>query len=596
MPVRDAATEPRVEVRKDADERIVAQLDRILSSKAFRQADRLKRFVTFTVNETLAGRGEQLKEFVIGVEVFGKGPGFDPRSDPIVRVQARRLRAQLSRYYREEGQTDETLIELPKGGYTPVFKSSRGVGGKRAVPSALVSRNTILLMPFSDHSAAGDQKYFCDGLSQEIIHRLTALDMIRLVAWTRTDAGADADPREAAARDNAAMILTGSVRKAGSDVRIMANLVDAVSGCYLWSASFDRKMDNVFAVQEEIARAVAERLRSEIEGTGSSSGTRRPTGNLAAYNLCAQGHYHLNQRTEEGLRKALEFFEKAIGEDARYALAYSGLADAYGLLGHYGVMPPAEVWTKAASHAAWAVLQDEQLAEAHTSLAHVKSTQDWDWSGAESEFLRAISLDPRYPTAHHWYSASCLAPLGRLDEAMEHMLIAQALDPISSIIARDVAVVHYYRKDLGAALDQCDHTIELNPHFPPAYWILGLVQEQRGDFDESAAAFQRAIQLSPQSPKMHAALGRTYALSGKKDEAVKMLAELHQLEEKRYVSPFDLASLHFALGDRDNGFKWLTKAFRDRSFEVMCFKVDPRLDPVRDDARFAPLVGQLGLS
>jgi TolB-like protein/Tfp pilus assembly protein PilF len=607
MTVRDAATEPRRELpesgnprseanpRTETDDKIVAQLDRILSGRVFRQADRLKRFLTFSVNETIAGRGEHLKEFVIGVEVFGKGPSFDPRSDPIVRVQARRLRAQLARYYHEEGQADEILIELPKGGYTPVFRPFRGLPASRTPTSALVSRNTIMLTPFSDHSAAGDQKYFCDGLCQEIICSLTGLETIRLVVWNRPEHDDFADPREAAARDNAAMILTGSVRRSGGDVRIVASLIDAVNGCYLWSESFDRKIENIFAVQEEIARAVTERLRTEIEGTGSVKSARHPSGNLAANNLYAQGRYHLNQRTEEGLRKALEFFGKALAEDAQFALAYSGLADAYGLLGHYGVMPPAEVWTKAASNAAWAVLQDDQSAEAHTSLAHVKSTQDWDWAGAEMEYLRALSLDPRYPTAHHWYSVSCLAPLGRLDEAMEQMFIAQALDPISSIIARDVAMVHYYRHDLGAALDQCDHNVELNPHFPPAYWILGLVQEQRGDFDESAAAFQRAIELSPQSPKMHAALARTLALSDKKDEALRILGELHELAEKRYVSPSDLASLYFALGDRDLGFQWLTKAFRDRSFEVMCIRVDPRLDPVRDDPGFAPLVSQLGL-
>lgn len=596
MPVKDAATEPRPESRKDnANEKIVSQLDRVLSSKAFRQADRLKRFLSFTVGETLAGRGEQLKEFVIGVEVFGKGPSFDPRSDPIVRVQARRLRAQLARYYSEEGQADETLIELPKGGYTPVFRPFRGVVTRRTAPSSLLSRNTILLTPFADQSAAGDQKYFCDGLCQEIIHTLTAMDTIRLVTWNSHDADHETDPREAAARDSAAMILTGSVRKAGNELRIVASLMDALNGCYLWSESFDRPADSVFAAQEDVARAVAERLRSEIEGTGSAKGARRPGGNLAAYNLYAQGRYHLNQRTEEGLRRALEFFDRALAEDAQYSLAYSGLSDAYGLLGHYGVMAPAEVWTKAASNAAWAVLQDEQSAEAHTSLAHVKATQDWDWAGAELEYLRAISLDPRYPTARHWYAVSCLAPLGRLDEAMEQMMTAQALDPISSIIARDIAVVHYYRHDLGAALDQCDHNIELNPHFPPAYWILGLVQEQRGDFDEAVAAFQRAIQLSPQSPKMHAALARTYALSGRKDEAERILAELHDLAERRYVSPSDLASLHFALGDRDRGFQWLTKAFHDRSFELMCVRVDPRFDVVRDDSRFQTLIRQLGL-
>jgi serine/threonine-protein kinase len=596
MSAKDVAPKISRETHPDSDEKVVAQLDRILSSKGFRRADRLKRFLTFTVNETIAGHGEQLKEFVIGVEVFDKGPKFDPRSDPIVRVQARRLRAQLSHYYSEEGQNDETLIELPKGGYTPIFRPSRGVLAKQSPASAPMSRNTILLMPFSDHSAAGDQKYFCDGLSQEIVHTLTGLNAIRLVVWSRQDGDGGADPREAAARDNAAIILTGSVRHAGGEARIVANLVDAVSGCSLWSASFDRKMENIFAVQEEIARAVADRLRTEIEGAGSPKGERRPAGNLAAHNLCVQGSYHLNQRTEEGLRKALEFFEKAVAEDAQSALAYSGLSDAYGLLGHYGLMPPAEVWTKTASHAAWAVRLDEKSAEAHTSLAHVKSTQDWDWAGAEAEFLRAIGLDPGYPTAHHWFATSCLAPQGKLDEAKEQILIAQELDPISSIIARDVAAVQYLRRDLSAALDRCDHAIELNPHFPQAYWILGLVQEQRGDFDESAAAFQRAIQLSPKSPRMHAALGRTFALSGKRDEAKRILEDLLDRAEQRYDSAFDLASLYLALGDRERGFKWLATAFQNRCFEVLSIKVDPRFDPFREDRGFKELVVQLRLS
>lgn len=595
MPPKNEATEPRSEICRESDERIVAQLDRLLSSKVFRQADRLKSFLTFTVNETIAGRGEQLKEFVIGSEVFDKGPAFDPRSDPIVRVQARRLRAQLARYYLEEGQTDEILIELPKGGYTPIFKPFRGVA-KRTVPSPLVSRNTILVMPFSDHSEAGDQKYFCAGLSQEIIHKLTGLETIRLVAWNMSGTDRDSDPREAATRANAAMILTGSVRKADADMRIVANLVDSVSGCYLWSAAFDKTVENIFTIQAEIAEAVAERLRSEVEGGSSPKGIRRPPGNLAAHNLYSQGRYYINQRTEEGLRKALDFFEKAIVEDAQYALAYSGLSDAYGLLGHYGLMAPSEVWTKTASHAAWAVLQDELSVEAHTSLAHVKSTQDWDWAGAEAEFLRAISLDTRYPTVHHWYATSCLAPQGRLEEALEQILIAQALDPISSIIARDVAAVQYLSRDFSGALEQCDHAVELNPHFPQAYWILGLVQEQRGDFDESAAAFQRAIQLSPQSPRMQAALGRTFALSGKKNEARRVLKELHERAGKRYDSPFDLASLYLALGDRESGFNWLAQSFRDRCFEVLSIKVDPRFDPFREDPGFMQLVSQLGLS
>jgi serine/threonine-protein kinase len=225
----------------------------------------------------------------------------------------------------------------------------------------------------------------------------------------------------------------------------------------------------------------------------------------------------------------------------------------------------------------------------------VKSTQDWDWLGAEREFQRALALDPRYPTAHHWYAMSCLGPLGRLDQACEEMMLAQALDPISSIIARDLARVHYYRQDYDAALEQCDHTIELNPHFSPAYWILGLVQEQRGDFDESAAAFQRAIRLAPQSPLMQAALGRTFALSGKQSEALRILRQLSELAERRYVSPFELASIYFALEQSDEGFQWLAKAFQDRCFELISLRVDPRWKSLRGNPRFQKLFDQLGL-
>ena len=583
------------ELGKVADDKVAEQLNRILASKAFRQADRLKRFLTFIVEATIAGSGERLKEFVVGVEVFGKDNTFDPRNDPIVRVQARRLRAQLTRYYREEGQDDGLVIDLPKGGYAPVFKLLKTAAPKRSITPTLVSRNTVLVLPFSDHSQAGDQKYFCQGVSQEIIHTLAGLDALRLVAWGGSpDDDRENDVRQLADRLNAAMIVSGSVRKSGDQVRIATHLVDTQSGCYLWSGSIDRKMESIFAIQDEVARTIASQLMEVVGGVQTKT-SKRPTQNLSAYNLYVQGRYHLNQRTEEGLRKAAEFFEKAIVEDAQYSQAYSGLADAYGLLGHYGVLAPAEVWTKAASNAAWAVLQDENSAEAHTSFAHVKSTQDWDWLGAEREFQRAIALDPRYPTARHWYAVSCLAPLGRLDEAGEQMMVAQALDPISPIIARDVARIFYYQQDFEAALEQSDHTIELDPHFSPAYLMLGLIQEQRGDFDESAAAFQRAIQMSPQSPLMQAALGRTLALSGKHNEALRILDELQSLAGKRYVSPFDIASLYFALGDTEEGFKWLARAFQDRCFELISIQVDPRLQSLKGNPSFHNLFNQLGL-
>jgi serine/threonine-protein kinase len=215
--------------------------------------------------------------------------------------------------------------------------------------------------------------------------------------------------------------------------------------------------------------------------------------------------------------------------------------------------------------------------------------------GAEREFKRAIDLDPRYPTSHHWYSVSCLAPMGRLEQALKEMHLAYALDPISSIIARDLARVYYYLRDYEAALDQCDHTIELNPHFAPAYGILALIQEQRGEFDESTAALQRALQLSPRSPLIKAALGRTLALSGKREEGLRILTDLHKMAQGRYVPPFDLAACYFALEMPDKGFEWLAKALQDRCFELISLRVDPRWQSLRAEPRFQELLDCLKL-
>jgi TolB-like protein/Flp pilus assembly protein TadD len=569
------------------------QLERILRSVTFQQSDRLKRFLMFIVRETAAGRGNELKEYVIGVQVFRKEDSFDPRTDPIVRVQARRLRAKLVRYYREEGRGDPTLIDLPKGGYAALIKRrDEETPPKRSISTALVSRNTIAVLAFSDESDDGSLAGICKGAHEEVLHHLTRLRSLRILAARTVDStGRSPEPVPA----GAALIITGSVRQSGDRIRIALHLIDGASGCYLWSEPVDGSTDDTFELQERVAITVAEKLKPYEAEAAGHAGANRPVANLAAQNLNLQGRYHLSQRTEEGLRKALDFFERALSEDAQYALAHSGLADTYGLLAHYGVRGPADVWAKAAASAKMAVRLDDFSAEAHTSFALVKATQEWDWTGAEREFQRAISLNSKYATAHHWYAASCLAPLGRLGEALDEVTFAQSLDPISSIVARDVAMIHYYRRDFETALEQCDHTIELNPHFAPAYWLLGLIQAHRRDFEESLAALQLAVRLSPQTPRMHGALGWTFALSGRRKAALEVLRKLESYASERYVSPLEFAWIQFALGDVDLGFRWLAKARKDRSFDLISLKVDPRYDPLRDDKRFEPILRQLGL-
>jgi TolB-like protein/Flp pilus assembly protein TadD len=575
-----------------SDKLVRQQLSRILSSKTFSQVERLKRFVSFIVGETMAGRGGDLKEYVIGVQVFGKEPSFDPRTDPIVRVQARRLRTRLARYYRDEGNSDELIIDLPKGGYAPVFRvREEAPAAKRSLTATLASRNTVAVMPIADDSPGRTLDYFCRGLRDEIVHALTSIKGLRVLAVRNERAAEEQFEGDPA---SAALVITGGVRSSRDRIRVTIHLVDGASGFYLWSESADADGADSVAAQEAIAKLVADKVAPEVESDGGP-GARRQSDNLAARNLYLQGRYHLSQRTEESLFKAVEFFEKAIVEDTQFSLAHSGLSDAYGLLAHYGVLGPADVWAKAASSAATAVMLDGHSAEAHTSLAHARATQDWDFNGAEALFQKAIQLNPRYSTARHWYAMSCLVPLGRLDEALEQILLAQSLDPVSAIIARDVAVVQYYRRDFDAALEQCDHTIELNPHFAPAYHTLGLVQEQRKELDEAAAAFRRAIDLAPNSVRMQSALARILALSGKAERAIETLRTLEQLSSSRYVSPVEFMTTAFAAGDREAGFRWLDKACDERCFEMITLRVDPRFEPLNTDVRFVKALTRIGL-
>jgi serine/threonine-protein kinase len=560
---------------------IAEQLARILASPVFKRADRLRQFLEFIVGESLAGRASALKEYTVATKVFGKEIAFDARTDPIVRVQARRLRAKLQRYYASEGASDPVVIDLPRGGYAPVMRATTGsASAQRAVRTKLLSGNTITVQAFTDLSMDHTLGPVAAGLRDEIIHGLSDVATLRVNAAAPDAAQAPGDV--------AALVIGGSVRNGNGRLRVHVHVIDGASSTYLWSDAIDGSTADPIALQERAAAAV----RAQLGGERARS---RPVANLAAQSFYRQGRYHLDQRTEDGLTRAVTYFDRAISEDAQYAQAHAGLADAFGLLAHYGVLGPADAWPRTAAAAQMAVSLDDQSAEAHTSLAHVRATQDWNWSAAEQGFRRALELDPRYTTAHHWYAAACLVPLRRLDEAREEMIIAQSLDPVSSIIARDLAMVHYYRRDFEAALDQCDHTIELNPHFAPAYWSLGIVQEQLGDLDESAAAFQRAVLLSPRTPRLIGALGRALALAGRTDEAVDARSALQQRAADRYVSPLDFAWIELGLGDVDAALGCLERAFDERAFDLINAHADPRFDVVRSDHRFVALAARLGL-
>jgi serine/threonine-protein kinase len=579
-------------------EAVRAQLERVLRNPGLIHSGRLSRFLTFVVEQTLGGHGDQLKEYVIGLAVFDKDVSFDPRLDPIVRVEAGRLRAKLTRYYETDGRWDPITIEFLRGSYAPSFREAAPDLLPDPVPGNVTADSqAIAVLPFVDQSPSRDQEYFCDGMSIELINALTKVQGLRVVAWsaTRPLRRQDYDLREIGKQLRVGAALEGTVRKEEEHLRISAQLVDIDSGCYIWSETYDRNLKDVFAIQEEIARAIVTSLKVQhLLNGGQQQLVKRSTESSAAYRLYLKGRYCWNRRSQQGLWDGLRNFEKALEIDPGYALAQAGVADSYSLLGNYGVLPTHLVRARAKEAAVKAVEFDANLAEAHTSLGHVTATYDWEWEAAEREFDLAIQIKESYATAHHWYAITCLMPLRRLDEALLEIERAQALDPVSTSIARDTGLVFYCRREYQRAQDQALRTLDLDPTFYEGYWLLGLTCEQRMRLPEACDALQKGAALS-QSPRLIGALGHSYALMGKRREALEVVQKLATLSQRRYVSPFDTALIYMGLGEKDKAFEWLDIALAQRCYEMVWLKVDPRWDVLRSDPRCISVINAIGL-
>ena len=319
-------------------------------------------------------------------------------------------------------------------------------------------------------------------------------------------------------------------------------------------------------MQEEISRAVVEKLKIQLAAGQRKHLFHRYTENLEAYNLYLKGRYYWNQRSESSLKKGIEYFEQAIAHDTSYAPAYSGLADSYSLLGNYGVLPAEDVKDKAMAAALKAVEIDPTLAEAHTALGHVRATYLWDWGGARSEYQHAITLNPDYATVHHWFAITYLTPHGWLDAALTEIYKAEELDPLSVSIKRDIAVILYNARHYDRAIEQCDRTIGLDPSFYGAYWVKGLALEELSQHQQAVATLQKGLDLFPDSSRLLAAMGHAYGVWGRGDSARSILDTLTALARKRYVSPFDFALIYAGLGDHAACFEWLQRACHSRSF------------------------------
>lgn len=579
------------------------QLNKVLQSNVFTRSDRMKRFLRFIVEKTLKGEKETLKEYSIAVAVFDKPDDFDPRLDPIVRVEAGRLRSKLREYYMTEGREDSIWFRCPKRSYVPIFDVQQPHSGNQlptlgSLSSPGLSVPSIAVLPFVALGGKCDLACFCDGMTEEIINRLSLVGELKVAARTSVMQfkGSPRDVRQIGIQLGVGAVLEGSVRKAGKRLRVTAQLINVLDGYPLWSARYDKEWDDILSVQQDISQAIAKALKLHLADVSRLPVLQRSTPRPEAYPLYLKGRYSWNKRSEEGLHKAIGYFERAIDSDPRYALAYTGLADCYASLVELGALAPAEGWSKAAEAAHKALDIDERLSQAHVNLGTIQAHFKWDWIGAEESFQRAIEFNPQNAGAHQWYAVCCLAPQRRLEQALVEIKRACALDPVWPAVSSRLGWVLYLRRQFGEALAQWQRTIELDPTFYLAYWYQGSAYEQLNKLEEALAAFKQAELLSRGMPFTSSALGRCYALMGRRQEALEVQAKLLDLSKRRYICPFDLAGLYEGLGEVDASFEWLDKAREDRSSRLVYVKVDPTWDRLKLDPRFITLLFKLSLA
>jgi len=456
---------------------------------------------------------------------------------------------------------------------------------------------SIAVLPFVDMSPDGDQEYFCDGIAEEITSALTKLEGLRVVARTSAFSfkGKNVGIPDIGLRLGVETLLEGSVRKAGNKLRIAVQLTSAKDGYDLWSEQYDREFEDIFAIQDEIRLAIVDQMKVTLLHEDRAALVKRHTVDPEAYSLYLRGRFFWSKRTEDGYRKALDYFKQAIAKDPSYALAYVGIADCYDLLGWYDYLAPDEAFPKARAAAHKAMEMDERLAEAHATAGWICANYDWSWGCAESNYKQALKLNPGYATAHQWY-AEYLSYMGRHEEAIKHAEEAVQLDPLSIIINCDLGQVLYYAREYDRAIEQLGRTLEMEPGFSISHYFLAFAYLQRRNHTGALQAAQKALVLSGgEGPLNVAQLGLVHAFAGNADEARAALATLSELSDKRYVSPFSVALVHMGLGQIDEAFEWLNKAHEARDHWLETLKVHPVLDTLRMDPQYEGLLAKMQL-
>ena len=527
---------------------------------------------------------------------------------------AAELRTDLRRVKRDtESAGVPSLVALPGGGKK--WKSKIAAGAallgvlllltiamirpnwvKRLIPGLSNGHiRSIAVLPFVNAGADSNIEYVADGVTDGVINSLSRVPELKVMARSTVFSykGHDINAQKVGKDLNVDAVLMGRISQHGDIVSIQTDLVNVADGSELWGDQYKRKMADLLTVQGDIAKEIYTSLRPRLTGETATELGKHATEDPEAYQAYLQGLFYWNKWTEDGFKKAGDYFTQAVTLDPGFALAHAGLADTYTFLGDSGYVAPREVWQKAKAEATEAVKADESLSEAHISLALVRENYDWDWSGAETEFRRAIQLNPNSATAHHWYG-DCLTKLGRFEEARQELKKAQELDPLSLLINTSVGRQLYFAHQYGSAIEQFQKTLQMDQNFVPAQHAIEMAYAQNGMYKEAVAERQKVLTLSG-SPDLAASIGADYAQSGYPGVMQSWLEGLKEVSKRGYVSAYNIAQIYAQLGEKAQAMTWLEQALNQRDSKLTYVKVEPAFDSVRSDPQFQQIVQRLGM-
>jgi len=455
---------------------------------------------------------------------------------------------------------------------------------------------SVAVLPFASDNACPDAEYLSDGITEALINNLSQIRNLRVIARSTVFRykGKDIDPQTAGNDLHVRAVVSGRLLQRGGMLIVRAELMDVARGAQLWGGQYNRKAEDVFALQDDLSREISQKLRLQLTGDEKQQLTKRHTQDAEAYRLYLKGRYHWNKRNPEGFQKAVEYFRQALDKDPDYSLAYAGLADTYVYLSFFNVFAPRDAMPEAKSVAIKGLEIDKDLAEAHVSLGYISFTYDGDWAAAGKHFEQALALNPVYCRAHTFYPFY-LSSLGRSEEALEVARSALDLDPASPAVSHSLAVQLYLARKFDQAIEQVHNTLEMDANFAIAYAVLGEVYLSKGMYREALAALEKFSTLSRGSAPALALLGYSHARLGESDESLQMISRLKAASKQRFVPALFVALVYAGLEDKDEAFTWLEMACQERFNRLAYIRVEALWDPIRSDPRFAELLQRVGI-